>query len=758
MTIDINNYIYYTIIDMILTYMKMGSLLLASIFMTVKSTCFNAGTLKMCTDTNRCPDSYHMCNVYDRDTILESEVFFDNITDTFSLNIADDTCQTCDVNPYSNVLEITPYNNDVINNVIHKKGCNIENEFIKLGDVKIVDTCIACKCESKQTVCTDICKYGSVVPELSTFKNSNSNCLGLYKSGKNGLKCHSIHSSKNIACCKDNQCKLRHCKSCERYGNIEICNECEKDFYFNIYSKNKCHSKTLIYSICNGLYTIDEKKKSFQCLDCYNGIIERHNNTMISDTCICNEGYFGNMCQYRYDEIYCSNNGIYDIDNKYCICDTEYYGTNCESNILFSCVHGKYNSNTKSCICDVGFKGDNCNEVINCKRGHLINNICICEEGFSGNDCSIYISETQLQREAKNKYLEEYYTRRCKHGTLYRDDVKNDICVCNAGFSGYDCGEPICKHGTYNITTSKCHCNSGYYGDRCQESCGIMCHYNGDFCKTGNSCVCNNGWSGLKCDTLELQTYNISVKNRVNIADSMDVQYNADTTHVNNLKFEIVPIRPLNSLPFRVLVNNHRQRELYTQRNSSCESGCNVQDLVNLTINDISLPINHSYYIYPNNDYNLSYFSGSAINIHTYGMSYIYIEQIREHDIIPTIQLNITHIGNNTERNSTSDDSYINVSNDIEQSIYFIATCGFIVIISLLCCMRCCHKYSLCNSCGKKQESHIRNSYNNDKLIMNRNPMARKTRIVNTSNIVPTQRNKVKISFRNHKPGTIENV
>jgi hypothetical protein len=89
--------------------------------------------------------------------------------------------------------------------------------------------------------------------------------------------------------------------------------------------------------------------------------------------------------------------------------------------------------------------------------------------------------------------------------------VDDNVCQCKNGFSGRDCKTeppPICYDGcnkdhgkcTYNATSmaSSCVCNAGWAGPSCNEPvCSVPCLHGK--CSGPNTCTCEDGYTGMTC-------------------------------------------------------------------------------------------------------------------------------------------------------------------------------------------------------------------------------------------------------------------
>lgn len=651
--------------------------------------CINLESLQLCDNINVCPDNYHLCNSYDADILIQNEKYFNTLNNSYITNIGSNgnECGNCNVNPYYKLLSIEPEQYNDIRSVNYENACLIDNKVIKENEGIMLSNCMVCMCKDTQTQCIDICSYNNIYKTISTFENTITNCIGLNQKSRNPQTCNEINKKNkmtNIACCQDNSCVTKNCKSCVRYGNREECNLCESGYYFNSYSKNKCHSVELIQQICDFSYILNDITQVFTCAKCDNGF-QMFNNITNKYECVCNDGYYGETCQYNYNVRFCLNNGYYDIENKYCVCDEDFYGENCEINIFHSCKNGYYNKQHSKCICHYGFTGEKCDNSIECYNGQIKNNVCVCNEGFSGSKCNIMFPENTIQRENKYKLLNSYYNSPCKNGMLF-----NNTCICENGYTGQDCGKSICNYGTYDVINDVCLCVEGYYGNNCDFNCYEQCSYNGNICTDMKECVCNNGWYGDKCHLFKPTTGH---NTNINIGGHYNIPYTVqDDTY--NFSIELLLNILQHIVPFKITTT---AKEQGTRRLTSISNNDNI--LLNTSLGIMN--DNDYYYIYPNNNYNDSYLSGKIINItvnniHEQTNYYIYIEPLRSSDFIyvnysqPIIYNNTSTINNTdieiTNNNTDNDDNEYGI-NKWFLNMYVIGSVSllaFIIITSII--------------------------------------------------------------------------
>ncbi|XP_062872556.1 delta-like protein C [Trichomycterus rosablanca] len=121
------------------------------------------------------------------------------------------------------------------------------------------------------------------------------------------------------------------------------------------------------------------------------------------------------------------------------------------------------------------------------------------------------LEQTELRYSYHVLCDELYYGESCSDYCRPRDDTFGHYScdssgqrICNAGWKGKYCAEPIClpgcsdEHG-YCETPGECKCRSGWQGplcDECQHHPGCV---NG-ICNQPWQCICKEGWGGLYCD------------------------------------------------------------------------------------------------------------------------------------------------------------------------------------------------------------------------------------------------------------------
>ncbi|XP_014290946.3 teneurin-a isoform X3 [Halyomorpha halys] len=208
--------------------------------------------------------------------------------------------------------------------------------------------------------------------------------------------------------------------------------------------------------------------------------------------CDCVDGYEGIDCAKSVCPVLCSNHGKYG--GGLCHCEEGWKGPECdvpESDCHGdcsghgSCIHGV-------CSCRPGWTGPACQHVDcldpKCSgHGTCVNGQCYCKAGWQGANCSTV-----------DQQVYQCLPGCSEHGTY---DLETATCVCESFWTGPDCSKPWCRldcgpHG--RCDSGRCVCSEGWTGDRCDTlPCDSRCSQHGQ-CKNG-TCVCSQGWNGRHC-------------------------------------------------------------------------------------------------------------------------------------------------------------------------------------------------------------------------------------------------------------------
>merc|ERR1711968_387553 len=123
-------------------------------------------------------------------------------------------------------------------------------------------------------------------------------------------------------------------------------------------------------------------------------------------------------------------------------------------------------------------------------HGACVKGQCVCEAGWSYYDCSI---------------------KACPNGCKdadgeLRGQCMNGKCLCNPGFSGDDCSQPGCPNDCSDKGECKdgaCVCKTGWSGVDCSApACPFMCSGHGACQKATGTCKCEERWGGSGCEAL----------------------------------------------------------------------------------------------------------------------------------------------------------------------------------------------------------------------------------------------------------------
>lgn len=599
--------------------------------------CINVPSMKLCQQPH-CPTNYHICNVLDQSMIRHNMQIgaFSELTNVYYTDITlhGEKCANHNDELRFYIGQQEPIQEDV---------CVFDNIIAYHGEGVRIGKCMFCMCHPKESKCVNMCAYSRDAFRVRDFidisevsnQRIGSNKELSHTNSADDVYCSRLIHNINQACCADHQCLLKHCISCESYGEIEKCMRCESGYYFYKDFNTRCYGLEEISDLCYDAYVLDEETQQFDCLKCNNGIVQYDNSTNTM-SCGCNQGYFGSDCSKEYSVIYCSSNGAYDESRRICTCNDMFSGDDCSQYEARDCQNGKYNAKTETCVCEPGFVGESCEERVSCVHGDVFDRVCMCHDGFSGSACDIYRFESSEMRREKELLLSDYYKQPCKHGVLNNE---TNVCVCYSGFSGLDCSNAICKYGRFDYEQELCVCSSGYYGEYCQYSCAEKCNYNGNMCNLQRSCQCDDEWYGDYCEKIRIHSDKITIADsfvmNIRVSDStykenrtpdedIDIVYDSSndssrmTEFVDNhdIDIEIISCFSDKCVPFRLVY----QVDQDSQINNSVNAIRSLQDVDTANVTYIELIMdqlvlnesaNEAIYVYPNNDYNTSYYGGT---------------------------------------------------------------------------------------------------------------------------------------------------
>ena len=179
--------------------------------------------------------------------------------------------------------------------------------------------------------------------------------------------------------------------------------------------------------------------------------------------CLCESGFAGEFCEVALEcKDSCSGRG--ECVNGHCICSCGYTGEACERVALASdacpkdcfgggdCIMGQ-------CFCHPGREGALCEKVKACPGNAGDNKVCsgngvckygkcFCRDGFEGDSCekstepaSMRFSENVPEPEPpQQQQQEQEEPPQCLNKCNGRGICLEGRCLCDAGFSGQDCG------------------------------------------------------------------------------------------------------------------------------------------------------------------------------------------------------------------------------------------------------------------------------------------------------------------------------
>ncbi len=89
----------------------------------------------------------------------------------------------------------------------------------------------------------------------------------------------------------------------------------------------------------------------------------------------------------------CGDTGHKHLENGTCVCDTGWFGLDCDQSNDTCGLHSHNVGN--GCVCDSGWIGPNCDQSNDTcgLHSHSVANGCVCDSAWAGPDCSIAIGQ-----------------------------------------------------------------------------------------------------------------------------------------------------------------------------------------------------------------------------------------------------------------------------------------------------------------------------------------------------------------------------
>ena len=224
-------------------------------------------------------------------------------------------------------------------------------------------------------------------------------------------------------------------------------------------------------------------------INCVNGIVDTG-----CTECLCNPDFYGTQCENQYNPCNatpCANGGVCTDgvgENEYtCNCTNMWGDHNCTSCLTVCLNNGTGNATCNGCDCVGNWSDSDCGvcQLSNCQNGGVVKATCDgcdCVGNWRGFDCSV-----------------------CQLLTCQNGGVANatcDGCNCIGNWGGSNCG--VCQlsdcqnDGVVNATCDGCDCVGNWGASNCSV-CLLSCQNDGVANATCDRCDCVNLWSGVDC-------------------------------------------------------------------------------------------------------------------------------------------------------------------------------------------------------------------------------------------------------------------